>query len=82
MSSFNSFNHELQLKNNESAIKNERIDLVAELKHFKFVTTLVSEFKRIESDNITKYTPFPRTQKQKQFLMKKILIIDNVQPLS
>ena len=77
-----SFNPELQLKNNESAIKNELIDLVAELKGFRFVKTLVLEFKKIDSDNITKYTPSLRTQKQKQFLMKKILIIDNVQPLS
>ena len=44
----NSFNPE-QLKVNESAIKN-KLDLLTELEGFKSVTTLVLEFKKIESD--------------------------------
>ena len=39
----NSFDSELQLKCTESAIKNKIISLLAQLKHFKFVTTLVLE---------------------------------------
>ena len=49
----NSFNPELQLKNTESAIKNKLIDLLTELKGFKFVTTLLLEFKKIQSDDKT-----------------------------
>ena len=40
-------NPELQLKNTESAIKNKLIYLWSKLKRFKFVTTLVLEFKRM-----------------------------------
>ena len=40
----NSFNLKLQLKDTESAIKNELIDLLSTLRGFKFVTTLVLEF--------------------------------------
>ena len=85
----NSFNPELQLKGTETAIKNKLIDLLTELKGFKFVTTLALEFKKIENDgkteNSTFYlaskeeannmTPFIQTEKQKQILMKKTLII-------
>ena len=39
----NSFNPELKLKDNKFAIKNKLIDLLAELKGFKFVTALVLE---------------------------------------
>ena len=42
----NSFNHELQLKYTESAIRNKLIDLYTKLRGFKFVTTLVIEFKK------------------------------------
>ena len=51
----NSFNAGLQLKDNESAIKNKLIDFLTELKGFRFVTTLTLEFTRIESDDKTKY---------------------------
>ena len=43
------FNHELQLKDTDSAIKSKLIQLLTELKGFKFVTTLVLVFKKIES---------------------------------
>ena len=49
----NSFNPELQFKDTESTIKSKLIDLLAKLGGFKFVTTLVLVFKKIESDNIS-----------------------------
>ena len=42
----NSFNPELQFKVTESAFKNKLIHLLSELKGFKFVATLVLEFKK------------------------------------
>ena len=51
----NCFNPELQLKDNESAIRNKPINVLTELKVFKFVTTLVLEFNKIGSDDKTKY---------------------------
>ena len=54
----NSFIPELQLKNTESAIKNKLIDLLSELRGFKFVKTLVLVFKKIESNDETKYSSF------------------------
>ena len=57
----NSFNPGLQLKDTESAIKNKLIDLMTELKGFKFLTILVLELKQkmMIRQNIT---PFTRTQ--------------------
>ena len=54
----NPFNSELELKDFESAIKNKLIDLLSELKNFKFVTKLVLEFKKIQSDDKTLYSIF------------------------
>ena len=54
----NSFNPELQLKDAESTIKNKLMDLLSELKCFKFVTKLVLELKKIECDDETKYDTF------------------------
>ena len=42
----NSFNLELQLKDTESAIKSRVIDLLTQLKGFKFVAMLVLVFKK------------------------------------
>ena len=50
----NCFNTELQLKDTESAIKSKMIELLTQLKCFKFVTTLVLVFKKIESADKTK----------------------------
>ena len=61
----NSFNPELQLKDTESAIKSKLIDLLTQLKGFKFVTTLVLVFKKIESEGKTKNDNFIQNQKQK-----------------
>ena len=46
-------------KDTEFAIKNELIDLLTELKGFKFVTTVVLEIKKkIQNDEKTKYGYF------------------------
>ena len=50
-----SFNPELQLK---SPTKNNLKKLVSELRGFKFMTTLVLEFKKIESEDKIKYDTF------------------------
>ena len=47
----NSFNPELQLKDTESAIENKLKKILSELRGFKFVTTLVLVFKKIESED-------------------------------
>ena len=47
-----SFNPELQLKDNESAIKNKLIDLLSELKGFKFMTA------KIQNNKKTLYSTF------------------------
>ena len=49
-----SFNPELQLKDTEIALRNKLINILTEYEGFKFVMTLVSEFKKIENDNKTK----------------------------
>ena len=41
----NSFNPELQLKDTESTIKGKAIELLTQLRDFKFVTTLALVFK-------------------------------------
>ena len=51
----NSFNPELQLKDTESAIRNKLIDLLTKLRGFKFIVTLVLEFKKIEKEEKTIY---------------------------
>ena len=54
----NSFNPELQLKASECAIKSKVIDLLTQLNGFKFAATLVLVFKKIESEEKTKYDTF------------------------
>ena len=56
----NSFNLELQLKDTESAIKSKLIELLTQLKGFKFMITLVLVFKNIKQS----MTIFIQTQKQ------------------
>ena len=53
-----SFNPELQIKDTESAIKSELIDLLIQFKVFKFMTILLLELKKIWSDDKTKYDKF------------------------
>ena len=43
-----SFNDEPQLKDTESAIKSKRIELLTQLKGFKFMTAIVLEFRKIQ----------------------------------
>ena len=54
----NSFNPEPQLKGTESATKSKLIDLLIQLKGFKFVTTLALVFKNIKNDDKTKNNTF------------------------
>ena len=54
----NSINHDLQLKNTEFAIKSRIIELLAQLKGFKFVATLVLVFKKKESKDKTNHDNF------------------------
>ena len=62
----NSLNAELQLKDTQSAIKSKLIELLTQLRGFKFVITLVLVFKKIESKDKTKfYSIFIQAQKQK-----------------
>ena len=60
------------MKKTESTIKNMLIDLLTQLKSFKFETTLFLVVKKIESDDKTEYDTF-HTKKQKQLLMKVTL---------
>ena len=54
----NHFNPEIQLKDTEYALKSKLIELLTQLKGLKFVTTLVLGFKKVESENKTKYDTF------------------------
>ena len=54
----NFFDPELQLKDTEFAIKIKLKKILSELKGFKFVTTLVLVFKKIKSEDKTKYNTF------------------------
>ena len=67
----NSLNSELQLKNTESVIKNKLKDLLS-----KFVTALVMEFKKIESDDATKDNTFYSNSKAETIINESD--IDNV----
>ena len=55
---FNSFDAELQLKDTESAVKSKLTELLAQLKGFKFVSTLVLVFTKIGTKDKTKYDTF------------------------
>ena len=57
------FNPELQLQDKESAIKSKLIELLAQLKGFKFVIALALVFKKIESEDKTKYDNFYSSSK-------------------
>ena len=62
------FNPELQLRNTESAMKNRLRGLLTELKGFNKVTTLKVMTKQ-------KIAPFILSQRQKQLLMRVILMM-------
>ena len=48
----NYFNSELQFKGTESGNWNKLRDLLTELKGFEYVTTLILEFKKMQTDNL------------------------------
>ena len=50
------FNPDLQLKETKLAIQIKIIDLLCEIREFKFVPTLVLKFKKIDSDDETKFS--------------------------
>ena len=54
----NSFNTELEIKDTESATKSKLINFLTQSIGFKFVAILVLLFKKIESENKTKYDTF------------------------
>ena len=62
----NSFNPELQIKDAESWIKSNLIELLTQLRAFKFVARLVLVFKKIESEDKTKYDNFYSNSKKKK----------------
>ena len=51
----NFFDHGLNIKDTESAIKNNLKKLLSKLREFKFVATLVLVLKKTESENKIKY---------------------------
>ena len=54
----NSFNPELQFKDTECANKSKLIELLSQLRGFRFVKTLVLVCKKIKSKDKTKYDNF------------------------
>ena len=66
----NLFNTEVLLKDAESAIKSKLIELLTQLKGFKFVATLVSVFKKIYSEQKTKYDSFYSRSKSEIIINK------------
>lgn len=66
------FNPELQLNNAESASKNILIDLLSQLRGFKFVIALALEFKKKDDDE-TKYSAFYSNSKAKTVINEMIL---------
>ena len=75
------FNPELQLKDAEPAIKRKLIDLLTQLKDFKFVTTLVLGFKKIESQDKTKYETFYSSAKEIEIIVNESDISDVFLPI-
>ena len=72
----NSFNPELQLRDTQSAIKCKLIELLTELKGFKFVATLVSLFIKIESKDKRNYDNFYSSSKSEEIINE--IDMDNV----
>ena len=66
------FNPELQLNNAESASKNILIDLLSQLRGFKFVIALALELKK-KGDDETKYSAFYSNSKAKTVINEMIL---------
>ena len=73
----NSFNPELQIKDAESAIRSNLIELFTQLKGFKFVTTLVLAFKNMKAKIKQSMTIFIQAQKHKSLGKGSGWIIDS-----
>ena len=54
----NSFSLELQVKDTQSVIKSKLTALLTEVRRFKFLTSIVLVFKKIKSEDKTKYETF------------------------
>ena len=67
----NIFNPELQFKDTELTTRNKLKYLLAELKRFKFVTTLVFKFKKIESGDETKCSTFCLSSRPETIINEK-----------
>ena len=76
----NSFHPELQLEDIESAIKSKLIELLTQLKGFKFVTALVLVFENIESKDKAKFNNFHSSSKA-QIIINKNDIDDVIQSI-
>ena len=66
----NSFKPELQLKDTDHAIKIKLIEWLTQLQGFEFVKTLVLMFKKIESEDKTKYDNFYSSSKAEVIINK------------
>ena len=85
----NSFNPELQFKDTLSGIKYKLIELLPELKDFKFVALLYLVIKKMEAEDKTKYDNFYSSSKAEIIINKSdidhvvqsiyITIITNIQ---
>ena len=71
----NSFNPELQLRDTKFVIKSKLRDLLTQLTGFKFVTTLALVFKKIESEDKTKYDTFYSNSKAEILSIKVTLMM-------
>ena len=71
----NYFFPELQLKDNESSIRNKIIGLLTQLKRFKSVKILFLEFNKIENDDKNYIALSIRIEAQKQLLIKATLMM-------
>ena len=70
----NSLNPELQLKDTESAFKNNLIGLLTELEGFEFVATPVLKFKKIQSDDKALYNTFYLNSKAETILNENDIV--------
>ena len=85
----NPFNPELELKDTKSTVKNNLLDLLFEFRGFKFVKTLVLEFKKIGSNDEAKCSIFYSNSKVEPSINESdiddvfesvyIMIISNIQ---
>ena len=71
----NSFNFRLQLKNTESSNKTKLEDSLTELRGFKFMTTMTIEFRKIASNDVTKYSTFYPISKAETIIIESDIVL-------